>query len=445
MSETPNSAQELTPFRRILKNTAWLLGGKGFGAICGLAYLAILTRSLGLKDFGHFSLIFGTALVLQGITGVQSWRTVVRFGAAHVHHREWDRFGRLGMFCGILDLAGAIAGCLIAAVMIYGFADLLDLNRAYLDMAFWFCCGMVWALVSAPTGIVRALNRFDSAVYVEAVVPLGRVIAAGIIWWTGPSVAKFLLAWVLIDLVEAALYWITARRLCPQAVRLRHLRNWRQTLEENPGLVRFFLFSHATVTLDAVVRLGPLLAVGGLVGTKAAGLYRLASQITQALGKLSMLLTRAVYAEVARASVATDPAAFRKLALQASSGAAIAGGVIVAISLAAGDALLALLGGSEFVGGGAILVPLAIAASLELASVPFEPVLHATGQAGQALVARLVMLVVLLAAIGVAIGGSAAGIAWAVAASSLAGYVTTGLFAWLALRNHAANASPAAG
>ena len=50
-----------TPMGRIMANTVWLLGGKGFGALCGLAYLAILTHSLGLKGFGHFSLIFGMA------------------------------------------------------------------------------------------------------------------------------------------------------------------------------------------------------------------------------------------------------------------------------------------------------------------------------------------------------------------------------------------------
>jgi len=431
--QNPAPHDSKSSLQRILANTAWLLGGKGFGALCGLAYLAILTRSLGLKDFGHFSLIFGTALALQGITGVQSWRTVVRYGAVHVHEKEWDRFGRLGMFCGILDGAGAILGCLIAFIVIFGADEALNLNPAYVGMAFWFCCGMVWALVSAPTGIVRALHRFDSAVYVEATVPFGRVIAAAIIWVTGPSVARYLLAWVLIDILEAILYWAMARRLCPAAVRLHHLRHWRMVLDENPGLVRFFLFSHATVTLDAVTRFGPLLAVGGLVGTRTAGLYRLASQITQALGKLSMLLTRAVYAEVARAHVAVNTAEFRKLAFQTSLMAALGGSIVVVIAMLGGEQLLGLIGGPEFKRGAVILVPLAIAASLELASVPFEPVLHAKSRAGHALAARVVTVITLGASILALRGSDAQGIAWAVAIAAAAGYVATGFLAHRAL------------
>ncbi|MGD9664389.1 MAG: oligosaccharide flippase family protein, partial [Novosphingobium sp.] len=88
---------------RMFANTMWLLGGKGFGAICSLVYLAIITRSLGLKGFGHFSLIFGTSQALIAIAGFQTWRIVVRYGAAHVQRDDWGAFGRLSMLCGLLD------------------------------------------------------------------------------------------------------------------------------------------------------------------------------------------------------------------------------------------------------------------------------------------------------------------------------------------------------
>lgn len=418
-----------SPMGRILANTAWLLGGKGFGGLCGLAYLAILTRSLGLKDFGHFSLIFGTAQALIAIAGFQTWRVVVRYGAPHVYEKDWAKFGRLGMLCGVLDAVGAVAGCAIAFVVIYGFAGVLDLNPNYIDTAFYFSCAMVWAVVSAPTGMVRALHRFDMAVYVEAVVPLGRLIAAIAIWWTGPSVGRFLFAWAAIDLIEAACYWAMARWLCPQAVRFAHLKQWRLALDENQGIERFFMITYAGATLDAVMRNGPLLAVGGLVSTKAAGLYRLASQLTQAMSKLSTLLTRSVYTEVARARVSSAAAEFRKLAVQTSLGAGVAGAIIVGIALIAGRQLLALVAGEDFEGGAVILVPLAIAASFELASVAFEPVLHSTGRARYALLGRMLSVAVLCAAMYFLVGLGTAGIAWAVAAGSAAGYLAMGAMA----------------
>lgn len=126
------------------------------------------------------------------------------------------------MLCGMLDAVGAACGCAIAAIAIYGFGTALDLNPAFVDTAFYFNCAMVWALVSAPTGMVRALHRFDLAVYVEAVVPTGRLIAAIGIWWYGPTVGRFLFAWAVIDLFEAVCYWMLARRLCPGRAPLEH-------------------------------------------------------------------------------------------------------------------------------------------------------------------------------------------------------------------------------
>jgi O-antigen/teichoic acid export membrane protein len=429
-AETPPKSS----IARIFANTAWLLGGKGFGALCGLAYLAILTRSLGLKGFGHFALILGTAQALIAIAGFQSWRLVVRYGAPHVHAGDWRAFGRLGMFAGMLDAAGAAFGCLIAYLLIYHTGGLIHINPAYTDPAFYFCCAMLWALVSAPTGIVRALDRFDMAVYVEAVVPVGRLLAAVAIWVTGPSVVRFLIAWAAVDLIEAAAYWIMARRLCPQGVRLGYAREWREAVRGNPGIVRFAQITYAAATLEAAMRYGPLLAVGAFVGTRAAGLYRLASQLSQAMSKLSTLLTRAVYAEVARARVAEGARAFRKLAVQTSLMAGAAGAVVVGIALVAGGDLLRLLGGDGFGGGGKLLIPLAVAASFDLASVAFEPVLHSTGLARYALAARALAVAVLVVAVALLLPQGASGIAWAVAIGGAVSYLALGGFARATLR-----------
>ena len=425
MSAKRARPQPKTPLGRIFANTAWLLGGKGFSAICGLAYLAILTRTLGLKGFGHFSLIFGTAQALIAIAGFQTWRVVVRYGSEHIHNREWDKFGRLSMLCGALDVVGAVCGCAIAAAVIYGFGHALDINPAYVNTAFLFNCAAVCAVVSAPTGIVRALHRFDMAVYVEAGVAIGRGLGAVGIWLSGPHGGRFFAASAAVDLIEAALYWAMARRLSPAAVKLSHLRDWRQALAENEGLVHFFGVTYTGATLTALVRYGPLLAVGALVGTKAGGLYRLSGQLTQSMSKLSTLLTRAVYTEVARARVAETTSEFRKLALRTSLFAGIAGAVVVGI---------ALMGGEEFGKGAVILVPLAIAASLELASVAFEPVLHSTGHARKALFARFVSAAALGVALYFLIDKGPSGAAWGVAVGGAVGFVLMGIMAYRPLQ-----------
>ncbi len=419
----------------MLTNVAWLIGGKGFGAVCSLVYLAILTRSLGIKDFGHFSLIFGTSQALIAIAGFQTWQVVVRFGVQHVHDENWDGFGRLGMMAGILDVIGAVIGCGIAWLVFYQFGHALGINPALVDTAFWFNVAALWALVSAPTGIVRALDRFDLAVYIEAIVPLGRLIAAIGIWLTGPSLVKFLIAWAAVDILEAILYWVVARRLCPRAIRLSHLRDAFHARAENPGLVRFFMITYANASVEAVFRNGPLLAVGYFVSTSAAGVYRLAHQLAQGLAKLSTLLSRAAYAEIARARVSADPKEFRQLVGKTSRIAGAAGAIVVMLVALIGGQLLGLLGGDEFRSGYVVLVPLTVAACFELAGVAFEPVLHATGRARLSLMAHLSAMASAVVALLLLIGPYAGqGAAWGVATGAGVGYVVMGLLALITLR-----------
>ena len=422
-----NGLREQSPLARIVANTAWLLGGRSVGGILSLVYIAILTRTLGLKAFGHFSLIFGTSQALIALAGFETWRIVVRYGAEHVHKEDWAAFGRLSLFAGLLDVAGAVAGTVLAYIVFFRFSHLLHLNHTLIQTAFWFNVAAVWALVSAPTGIVRALDRFDVAAYVEAVVPAGRLVAAVAIWLTGPSLVRFLIAWAVIDLIEAALYWIMARRLCPQAIRFRYLGGWRQALRENPRINRFFWVTYAGATLDALLKQGPLLAVGYFTGTKAAGLFRLARQLAQSLGKLAGMLTRAVYAEISRARVASEADEFRRLANRTTLFAGAGGVVVVILALLFGSALMDLLGGDAFRGGGTLLVPLAIAASFDLAAVAFEPVLHATGHPHYSLTARvLAVIAAVIAMLAWVHVYGAYGIAWAVALGGAVGYLALG-------------------
>jgi O-antigen/teichoic acid export membrane protein len=438
-----NSLQQQSPLARIVANTAWLLGGKGVGGVLSLFYIAILTRSLGLKAFGHFSLIFGTSQALIAVAGFETWRIVVRYGAEHVHNEDWAAFGRLSLFAGMLDVAGAVAGTVLSYIVFFKFNHLLHLNSALVQAAFWFNVAAVWALVSAPTGIVRALDRFDVATYVESVVPAGRLVAAVVILLVGPTLVRFLMARAAIDLLEAALYWIMARRLCPEAVRLSYLRGWRQALRENSRITRFFWVTYAGATLDAGLKQGPLLTVGYFVGTSSAGLFRLARQLAQSLGKLAGLLTRAVYAEINRARVASEAHEFRRLAYRTSLLAGAGGVIVVLLALLFGGTLMDLLGGDAFEGGGALLVPLAIGASFDLAAVAFEPVLHATGHPHYSLTARF--LAVLAAALALLVWVQVYGvygIAWAVALGGAVGYLALGALARYTL-GRLADAPPA--
>jgi len=439
MNQPPPVATERSGIASILRNFAWIIGGKGFGAICSLVYLAILSRSLGLKDFGHFSLIFGIAQALVAIVGFQTWQTLVRYGAGFVKSGDWPRLGRLAWICGSIDVLGAVTGCCIACVIFIGFAEILELNRDFVNMGLAFNCALMWSRMTTPVGIVRVLDRFDIGSYVEAIVPAGRLLASLVIVLSGPSVGKFLLAWAIFDVLSGLIFWVAAWRLVPRALHRDHFGHWSQTVEENPGIVRFFATTLASSSLDSLYKQGPLLAVGYFMGTSAAGLYRLADQLAQGISRFAALIPRVVFPEFAKAQAGGNmgEGEFRDLARKVVLMTGGAGALVVVVALLFGQQLLELVGGDEFASGRFILLPIAIGASFELAAVAFEPLLFSTGHAGRALVVRLLSLVVLAAAVLLLLPYGPVGVGWAVAAGLFAAYLAMSLSVWQLLRQRA--------
>ena len=90
--------------------------------------------------------------------------------------------------------------------------------------------------------------------------------------------------------------------------------------DENPGIVRFSLSTNASATLGLSSKQIPLLLVGASIGPAAAGAFRLATQLAQALAKLSQMLSRAAFPEIVRAVRTAEPSRLRRILIADDAG-----------------------------------------------------------------------------------------------------------------------------
>ena len=200
-------------FSRILANTGWLLGGKGVGAVLSLAYLAIVTRTLGVADFGRFALVLSAATVIKTLVSFDSWQIIVRYGQAHLDAARGDALNRVLRFCILIDLGSALAGGAIAAGIILIFGDLLELSPGMGWQAWAFCMVTMVTIRSSPMGVLRLFDRFDSAALAETMIPVGRMIGAVAAWIILPTITGYLIAWGAAELLCALAYWWLALRV----------------------------------------------------------------------------------------------------------------------------------------------------------------------------------------------------------------------------------------
>ena len=414
-------------FARILANTGWLLGGKGVGAVLSLAYLAIVTRTLGVEDFGRFALVLSAANVIKTLVSFDSWQIVVRYGQPHLAANDGDALNRVLRFCILIDLASAVAGGGIAAAIILFFGRALELGPGMGWQVWLFCMVMMITIRSSPTGILRLFDRFDSAAFAETMIPVGRMIGALVALALMPGITGFLIAWAFAELLCALSYWWLAFR-----VGRGRIGDWRagralDARAENPGIIGFLTATNLQTSLSSIGQQVAVLIVGAFVGPTGAGLYRLANQLANSLTKISSLLSRSIFVELSRTS-SHGREALGALFRRTNRLALVVGAVIIGLILMIGHPLLGLIAGREFLPAYPLLLMLGVAACIDLIGVSYRPLLMATDRAGLSLRISFVSTLLLLGLQSALLPlYGTQGAAMANIAASLAGFTMMGL------------------
>lgn len=386
MTEQPSQPEG--PIKRAIRNAGWLLAGKGVGGVFSLIYLAIAARSLGAEQFGIFALILSYGQAVANLAQFQSWQTVVRYGAIHDADGAHDKLRRIILFSALLDLGAAVTGALLAVAGVYLFGAQFGWSDTERDIAVLFSLSLLFGLRGAPTGILRLFDRFDIAAYAETVLPAMRLVGAIAAWLTGASIASYLIAWAVAELVTTiAMWWASAREI---------RRRYREpvpgpyltgVVAENDGLWKFAWTTNLTTSLNLVWKQFPVLAVGWAVDAVAAGGFRIATQLTGALNKPTVALARAIYPEFAKLAI-TSHSDIKRAVNKACLIGGLAGLVALVVVLLLGKPALQLVGGEAYLFIFPVLVVLSLAAAFELTGVAIEPALVAIGRPGQVLAVR---------------------------------------------------------
>lgn len=385
----------------MVRNTGWLLAGKGVGAVLSLVYLGLAARTLGAVQFGQFTLILGTAQAATGLVGFQTWQIAVRFGPAHLRAGRHDALARLVGFCAAIDVLAALAGC---AALAAGFL-LLNWPDELARLGLLYCFVALLSVRSTPVGVLRLHDRFGVGAAADAVTPVVRFCGALVVVATGASVHGFLVAWGVAEVATAVGYWVCAGLAAPRALAVPRWRWYREVKAENPGLWRVSWFTNITYTLETGTRQGVLLLVGLATGAVGAGQYRVASQLSQALARVSEMFSRAAFAEMTRADDGRPGHELGRLLRQSTRLTVVAGLLVAVLLIVAGRPALGLLAGPGYADSYPVLLLLGFAAVLDLAGASFEPALVARGLAGLAFWIRAATALCLLAGLAVLLPG----------------------------------------
>lgn len=390
---TGNGGNATTPFRRVLRNAGWLLTGKGLGAVLSLVYLGLATRALGLEGFGQFMLILSTGQAVAALIAFQSWQVVVRYGVPLLGAGDAAALGRLVRFCALVEGGAAIAGCVVVSGALLLIGDRLGWSPGLTRDSILFCAVLLLAVRSTAIGVLRLYDRYGVGAIAESVTPIARFAGALAVIAAGASVRGFLIAWAAAEVLTAIVHWRAVKRIAPELLAER--RGTFAARAEHPGLWRFALLINANTMLAASGKQLMVIVVGLVAGPAAAGAYRLAFQLSQALAQVAEMFSRGVLPEFARADGGGTRAGLQRLFRQSTRLTVAVGATICLLVPIVGEPALRLIGGSAYAGAWPLVLALSLAVALDVMGVGFEPMLIGTGRAGVALGIRVAAVSVL--------------------------------------------------
>lgn len=388
----------------VLRNVGHLVSGNAAALLLGVVTMGILARALGPAGLGVIVLVESYGKLINQLVKLESWQSLIRYGAIALEAGDKPRFLRLVKFGTFLDVGLSI----FAAVICLVFADLagsiFDWNAQAVDMARFYSIALVFGVGSTPLGILRLFDRFAYIAWLDpvaAVVRLGLIAAAaatGAPLWAYIAILVFVL--VVQRLALAAVAYLTLRKAGFTGFLKQPLRG---VGAENPGIWGMIWSSNATILLRKSTQEIDVLAVGAFLGPAAAGVYQIARRLGYALTKAGGTLQQVSFPHLARLWAQGDLTRFKKLVRQIE-GMTVAGALACSIFLVLfAEQIVVLVAGPEFIGASLPLVVHSIATLLLLCGSALRPALANMGLQTRVLGATVVSAAAFYATAAIAI------------------------------------------
>ncbi|WP_207477029.1 lipopolysaccharide biosynthesis protein [Arenibaculum pallidiluteum] len=376
-------AQPAGMLGRALRNVGLLLSSKVLTGVMQLATFAVIARGLGPVEFGYFALLQTHVQFLSGFATVQSNQAVIHYGVKHLGAEDLPAFQAVLKAGSLMDVAGAVLAMLLAVALAPAVAGFLEWDERIVFYAQCFAPLALANAIATPKGMLRLFGRFDLLARHVVVTPAVRLVGSAVAFLLEAPLGGYLVVWFVAGYAGAAVaIWMAWRQAAGKELLAGFTRDLRGLSRPNPGIWRFMAISNVHSTLALVPNYVSVFLVGGLVGPAAAGLYKVAREIGTGLGKPVDLLNQAIYPDLTRLAAARDWRSLGRIAVRSGMMAGAVGAALFLVIVLAGDWVVGLLFGAEFVAATPVLTLLMLSTAISVTVFAAEPVLYALGRPG---------------------------------------------------------------
>jgi O-antigen/teichoic acid export membrane protein len=264
-------------------------------------------------------------------------------------------------------------------------------------------------LVGTPTAILRLFNCFGLLSKTRVTAATIKVICLAIAFYFNGDLWIFLLVWMSMHILDYSLIlgagWY---EMNSQGFHKTMAAGLKDISKKFSGIWKFVVSTNLSSSIRLVAMEGDILLVGALIGTKAAGLYKVARQFGMIPGRFADPLQQAVYPDMAKLWATGSAKKFRSYILRIGLLAGMGGITIWIFFVIGGKLVLSLTVGKEFIPAHNLLIVYMIGLVIFMFGVAFRPAVLSMEHAERILIIYTgstivysIVLILLLTQIGV--------------------------------------------
>jgi len=371
--------------KRVLKNFGRVLRGRSIAGICAVAATGLMANALPVAQFGLVILFHTYIMALKGFLNFRTFESIVRFGIPLHDSGEENQLKSLLRSTMMLDFVSSGIATVVGIAAVPVLARLLHWDSQLSGWATVYCLVLLSTPINTSSGILRLYDRFDALGMLYTVGPAVRMVLVAVAWVSDAPMLTFLQAWGIafcagnIYTIVRGLTEVRGKFQTPLWEGFR----WKESREHGSEFWRFIGVVYWQTNVDLLPKHLSTLLAGSLMGPAAAGLFRLAREISSVLTQPAVMLREVLFPDLTRAWHANQ-GSFGSLPFRT---ALIAGGiglVFVALAQLAGGPILEMVG-ADYVPAKPLIVLFLIAASFDLASASMRAAAYAMGRASSLL------------------------------------------------------------
>lgn len=279
---------------KVIRTAGVILTGNVASAALGIVSFAIVARSLGAEMLGYFALAQAYVLIINDLFNVQTWESLIKFGAQKSNAHDLGRVIKTNI---LIEICSALLAFTIAFTLVDEIGRILGWDRTLIDLARLYSFLIPVTLTTLTIGVPRLYDKFSVIAKIQFVSAIVKVVLVLIVHFRGGEVQHFLLAYLAADVLTAVSLNVYSLAL----VHRQRVVDWLHTRVKLTGNeIRFLWWTNLRTIVRIPVRQLDLLIMNQFLTMSVVGVYKTYKELVGVISRLADPLNQALYPEYAK-------------------------------------------------------------------------------------------------------------------------------------------------